>query len=79
VYLFARKALAASPKLGESIIKAHAEAIKRFYEDKAFAVKSYIAFDKQPEADVARIYDLYRTATSSTVCRSCWRRPSKRS
>src|SRR6185295_9780141 len=52
VYLFARKALTANPKLGESI--------KRFYDDKAFAVKSYIAFDKQPEADVARIYDLYK-------------------
>ncbi len=60
VYLFARKATAATPKLAESIIKAHAEAIKRFYDDKAFAVKSYIAFDKQPEADVARIYDLYK-------------------
>jgi hypothetical protein len=41
-------------------MKAHAEAIKRFYDDKAFAVKAYIAFDKQPEADVARIYDLYK-------------------
>src|SRR4051812_1368187 len=60
VYLFSRKATTASPKLGEAIIKAHAEAIKRFYDDKAFAVKSYIAFDKQPEADVARIYDLYK-------------------
>jgi ABC-type nitrate/sulfonate/bicarbonate transport system substrate-binding protein len=60
VYLFARKALTANPKLGESIIKAHAEAIKRFYDDKPFAVKAYIAFDKQPEADVARIYDLYK-------------------
>jgi ABC-type nitrate/sulfonate/bicarbonate transport system substrate-binding protein len=60
VYLFARKALTTNPKLGESIIKAHAEAIKRFYDDKAFAVKSYIAFDKQPEADVSRIYDLYK-------------------
>ena len=60
VYLFARKAITANPKLPELIIKAHAEAIKRFYDDKAFAVKSYIAFDKQPEADVARIYDLYK-------------------
>jgi ABC-type nitrate/sulfonate/bicarbonate transport system substrate-binding protein len=60
VYLFSRKAIAASPRLAESIIKAHAEAIKRFYDDKAFAVKSYIAFDKQPEADVSRIYDLYK-------------------
>ena len=59
-YLFAKSALTANPKLGEQIIKAHAEAIKRFYDDKAFAVKTYIAFDKQPEADVARIYDLYQ-------------------
>ena len=60
VYLFARKATTANPKLAESLIKAHAEAIKRFYDDKAFAVKAYIAFDKQPEADVSRIYDLYK-------------------
>jgi ABC-type nitrate/sulfonate/bicarbonate transport system substrate-binding protein len=60
VYMYSRKAIAASPNLPELMIKAHAEAIKRFYDDKAFAVKSYIAFDKQPDADVARIYDLYQ-------------------
>jgi ABC-type nitrate/sulfonate/bicarbonate transport system substrate-binding protein len=60
VYLFSRKATTDNPKLAESIIKAHAEAIKRFYDDKPFAVKAYIAFDKQPEADVSRIYDLYK-------------------
>ena len=59
VYLFSRQATTANPKLAESIIKAHAEAIKRFYDDKVFAVKTYIAFDRQPEADVSRIYDLY--------------------
>jgi ABC-type nitrate/sulfonate/bicarbonate transport system substrate-binding protein len=58
-YMFSKKALAASPKLAEQIIKAHAEAIKRFYDDKAFAVQAYIAFDKQPQADVERIYDIY--------------------
>jgi ABC-type nitrate/sulfonate/bicarbonate transport system substrate-binding protein len=58
-YLFSKSAIAANPRLPEQIIKAHAEAIKRFYEDKAFAIKTYIAYDKQPEADVARIYDLY--------------------
>jgi Tfp pilus assembly pilus retraction ATPase PilT len=41
------------------IARAHAEAIKRFYEDKPFAIKTYIAYDRQPEGDVARIYDLY--------------------
>ena len=60
-YLFSRPATTANPTLAESIIKAHAEAIKRFYDDKAFAVKTYVSFDKQPEADVARIYDLYKT------------------
>jgi ABC-type nitrate/sulfonate/bicarbonate transport system substrate-binding protein len=60
VYLFSRKAITANPKLPELLIKAHAEAIKRFYDDKAFAIKSYIAYDKQPEVDVARIYDLYK-------------------
>jgi ABC-type nitrate/sulfonate/bicarbonate transport system substrate-binding protein len=58
-YMFSKKALAASPGLGEQIIKAHAEAIKRFYEDKPFAVRAYIAMDRQPEADVSRIYDIY--------------------
>ena len=58
-YMFSKSAVAASPRLAEQVIKAHAEAIKRFYDDKAFAVKTYIAYDKQPEADVARIYDLY--------------------
>ena len=60
VYLFSRAAVTANPKLTEQIIKAHAEAIKRFYDDKAFAVKTYIAFDKQPETDVSRIYDAYK-------------------
>jgi ABC-type nitrate/sulfonate/bicarbonate transport system substrate-binding protein len=58
-YMFSKKAIADSPRLPEQIIRAHAEAIKRFYDDKAFAVKTYIAYDRQPEADVARIYDLY--------------------
>ena len=59
-YMFSKKAIADSPRLPEQIIRAHAEAIKRFYDDKAFAVKAYIAYDKQPDADVARIYDLYQ-------------------
>jgi ABC-type nitrate/sulfonate/bicarbonate transport system substrate-binding protein len=57
VYLFRKATIAANPKLPEQIIKAHAEAVQRFYADKAFAIKAYIAYDKQTEADVARIYD----------------------
>jgi len=57
VYLFTKATVAKNPKLPELIIKAHAEAIKRFYDDKPFAIKAYIAYDKQTETDVARIYD----------------------
>ena len=40
-------------------MKAHTEAIKRFYDDKATAVKAYQAYDKMAEtADVERIYDI---------------------
>jgi ABC-type nitrate/sulfonate/bicarbonate transport system substrate-binding protein len=59
VYLFTRKTVAANPKLPEMILRAQTEAIKRFYEDKAFAVKAYMAYDKQEQKDVERIYDLY--------------------
>ena len=41
VFLFTRKFVNANPKVPELLIKAHAEAIKRFYDDKAFAVKAY--------------------------------------
>jgi ABC-type nitrate/sulfonate/bicarbonate transport system substrate-binding protein len=59
VYLFKKSTLTANPKLPEALIKAHAEAIKRFYDDKAFAVKAYITWDKQNQADVERVYDHY--------------------
>ena len=58
VYLFTRKTIAANPAWPEALIKAHAEAIKRFYDDKAFAVKAYMAYDKQEPAAVERIYDM---------------------
>jgi len=57
VYLFTRKTVAANPKWPEMIMKAQAEAIKRFYDDKAFAVKAYIAYDKQDPAEIGRLYD----------------------
>lgn len=57
VYLFTKKTVASNPKLPEMIMKAQAEAIKRFYEDKDFAVKAYMSYDKQDAADVGRIYD----------------------
>jgi hypothetical protein len=58
-YLLKKSQIQANPKLPEMLIKAQAEAIKRFYDDKTFAVKAYSAYDKQPQPDVERIYDLY--------------------
>jgi ABC-type nitrate/sulfonate/bicarbonate transport system substrate-binding protein len=61
-YLMRRSAIAANPALPERLVKAHAEAIKRFYDDKAFAVKAYQAYDRQSTADVERLYDGYARA-----------------
>ena len=63
VYLFSKKVVAANPKLPELLIRAQTEAIKRFYEDRAFAIKAYGVYDPQSvkanAKDVERIYDLY--------------------
>ena len=59
VYLFKKATVAANPKLPELLMKAHAEAIKRYYDDKAFAIKAYMVYDKQDQADVERVYDQY--------------------
>src|ERR1019366_4374866 len=40
-YVFKRSEIAANPKLPEQMIKAQAEAIKRYYDDKAMAIKAY--------------------------------------
>ncbi len=64
VYLFTKKTVAANPKIPELIIKAHAEAIKRFYDDKAFAIKAYLLYDKQQPADMERVYDMLAKTNS---------------
>jgi ABC-type nitrate/sulfonate/bicarbonate transport system substrate-binding protein len=56
-YVFKKSEIAANPKLPELMIKAQAEAIKRYYDDKALAMKAYAAYDTQSPADVERIYD----------------------
>jgi len=61
-YLLKRETVAANPKLPELLVKAHAEAIKRFYDDKAFAVKAYQVYDKQSTPDVERFYEGYAKA-----------------
>jgi len=59
-YTMAKKDLQPDTKLAEALIKAHAEAIKKFYDDKPAAVAAYRKYD--PEAipdEVDRTYDLY--------------------
>ncbi|MBV9508596.1 MAG: ABC transporter substrate-binding protein [Acidobacteriia bacterium] len=59
VYLFKKSTVTANPKLAEALMKACAEAIKRFYDDKAFAIKAYLTWDKQDPAELERTYDHY--------------------
>jgi ABC-type nitrate/sulfonate/bicarbonate transport system substrate-binding protein len=60
VYLFRKATLTANPKLAELIIKAQAEAIKRFYDDPAFALQTYMKYSPgEQRADVERVYERY--------------------
>ena len=60
VYLFTKRTVEANPDLPEVMIKAHAEAIQRFYDDKDFAVDTYLEYDPLIErGDVERMYDGY--------------------
>jgi ABC-type nitrate/sulfonate/bicarbonate transport system substrate-binding protein len=69
VYLYRKALAAADPRLPELLIKVHAEAIQRFYADKAFAIKAYLAYNKNDDpADLERVYDHYaRTNTFERV------------
>lgn len=63
VYLLSKATLAAMPDLAELLIKAHTEAIQRFYEDKDFAVQAYLAYDTEQDVnDVRRVYDRFADA-----------------
>lgn len=59
VMLIERSTLMSNPLLPELLMKAHAEAVKRFYEDKYFAVKAYQLYDKQDTSDLNLVYDSY--------------------
>ena len=61
VYLFRKSYVAQNPTVAESLIKAHAEAIKRFYDDKIMAIKAYSSHIRgETPVDTARVYDIYR-------------------
>jgi ABC-type nitrate/sulfonate/bicarbonate transport system substrate-binding protein len=60
VYMMKKSVVAADPGLPEKLIQAQAEGIKRFYEDKAFAVQTFLQYDKAAQPDeAARVYDIY--------------------
>lgn len=59
VYLFKKSTAQAHPELVDGLIKAHTEAIKRFYDDKGFALKAYLHYTPDNPADVGRVYDRY--------------------
>jgi ABC-type nitrate/sulfonate/bicarbonate transport system substrate-binding protein len=64
VYIFKKATLAANPRLAEALIKGHTEAIKRFYEDKAFALKAYLKYMPDDPADLEKVYDRYSKANT---------------
>lgn len=59
VYLFKKSLVAGHPELPELLIKAHTEAIKRFYDDKSFALKAYLKYNPEDLADLEKVYDRY--------------------
>ena len=62
-YLFRREALTKERPMALGFVKAHAEAIKRFYDDKAFATGIMIKYGGTRNADDAnRVYDLFQKA-----------------
>jgi len=59
VYVMKKTLMATHPQLAESLIKANAQAVKRFYEDKAYAVDTYREQDKAASTGaLERVYDL---------------------
>jgi ABC-type nitrate/sulfonate/bicarbonate transport system substrate-binding protein len=62
-YLFRREALSKERATALAFIKAHAEAIKRFYDDKAFATEIMIKYGgTRNTQDANRVYDLFKKA-----------------
>ena len=62
-YLFRREALNKERATALAFIKAHAEAIRRFYDDKAFATEIMIKYGgTRNTEDANRVYDLFKKA-----------------
>ena len=56
-YMWRRKQAAESPQLVEAFLKAHVEAVKRFYDDKAFTLGVMKKYIKTDDKTLARLYD----------------------
>jgi len=62
-YLFRRDALTRERNVALAYIKAHAEAIKKFYDDRSFATETMIKYGgARGLEDANRVYDLYNKA-----------------
>src|SRR5262249_20002669 len=59
VLLMEKRTVARFPELPELLIKAHAEAVKRFYTDETFAIECFLKYDKQERLGVERVYREY--------------------
>jgi ABC-type nitrate/sulfonate/bicarbonate transport system substrate-binding protein len=59
VYTFKRSFVAENPDIPERIIRAQVEALKRFYDDKAFAIETYLKYDPIGRADAERVYEAF--------------------
>ena len=64
-HLMRKDLVAQHPQTAEAFIRAHAEAIKRFYDDKAFAVQIMVKFGgaRDPQ-DGGKVYDLFSKSRS---------------
>jgi ABC-type nitrate/sulfonate/bicarbonate transport system substrate-binding protein len=59
-YLFRKETLINSQRVAEGFVKAHAEAIKRFYDDKDFAIQTMLKHGgARDQQDGSRVYDLF--------------------
>jgi ABC-type nitrate/sulfonate/bicarbonate transport system substrate-binding protein len=63
--LFRKETVLRNPRLADGFIKAHAEAIKRFYDDKAFAVQTFLKYGAaRDQQDGNKVYDLFSKSRS---------------
>jgi ABC-type nitrate/sulfonate/bicarbonate transport system substrate-binding protein len=64
VLVITRDTISKNPALPEAIIRANAEAVRRFYDDKDFSISAYSAYDPQSAADLERVYEMYTRANA---------------